>query len=166
MQSWHPCHVDPVDVNLQAGPPQHANDHLPVCLLDTLLKDNLIRKSHSANAWMSSSKETGPSGHLLVFVCLYLDGKNLKRFCFFQSTFFKWCDVRWFVTELENLDFHDTGLLSAEQLSPDWRHACVFDWRIAHHMQVRETHYSPGRCASWLDVLGWGELPPVMANIN
>ena len=63
MQCCHPRHVDPVDVNVQAGPPQHADDHLPVCLLDALLKDNLIRKSHPADAWMSPGKETCPSGH-------------------------------------------------------------------------------------------------------
>ena len=66
MQSWHPRHVDPVDVNVQAGPPQHADDHLPICLLDALLKDNLIRKSHLPNARMSSGKEAGPSGHFFL----------------------------------------------------------------------------------------------------
>ena len=59
----HARHVDPVDVDVHADPPQHPNDRLPVAFLDALVEHNLVRKSHSSLARMGASKETCSARH-------------------------------------------------------------------------------------------------------
>ena len=62
----HARHVDPVDVDVHADPPQHPDDRLPVALLDALVEDNLIRKPHPSLTRMGAGKETGSSGHCFL----------------------------------------------------------------------------------------------------
>ena len=63
MQGSHAGHVDPVDVDVDAGPPKHGDDGFSVGLLDALLKDDLIRKPDPSCARMGPGKETRPPGH-------------------------------------------------------------------------------------------------------
>ena len=61
----HAGHVDPVDVDVDAGSAQHRHDGLPVRLLDALLEDHLVRETHPSNPWVLPREERGSSGHLL-----------------------------------------------------------------------------------------------------
>ena len=70
MQGCHPCHVDPVDVNVQTGPPQHADDRLPVRLLDAFLKHNFIWEPHSSYAGVCASKEACSPRHPQISLSL------------------------------------------------------------------------------------------------
>ena len=43
----HARRVHPVDVDVDAGSPQHRHDGFPVRLLDALLEHDLVREPHS-----------------------------------------------------------------------------------------------------------------------
>ena len=60
MKGRHPRHVDPVQVYLDAGSPQHVHDRVPVTLLDVILKHHLVREPHSPLAGIEPRKDTGP----------------------------------------------------------------------------------------------------------
>ena len=61
VQGCHPGHVDPVQVNVHAGSPQHVHDGVPVALLDVILEDHLVRESDSSLARVEPGKDTGSS---------------------------------------------------------------------------------------------------------
>ena len=60
MEGRHPGHVDPVEVDLDAGAPQHVHDRVPVTLLDVILEHNLVREPHSPLARVEPREHTGP----------------------------------------------------------------------------------------------------------
>ena len=55
----HARHVDPVDVDVHADPPQHPDDGLPVALLDALVEHDLVREPHAPLAGVRAREETG-----------------------------------------------------------------------------------------------------------
>ena len=60
----HARHVDPVDVDVHADPPQHPDDSLPVALLDALVEHDLVREPHAPLAGVRAREETGAPRHL------------------------------------------------------------------------------------------------------
>ena len=60
----HARHVDPVDVDVHADPPQHPDDGLPVALLDALVEHDLVREPHAPLAGVRAREETGAPRHL------------------------------------------------------------------------------------------------------
>ena len=61
VQGRHPGHVDPVQVNVHAGPPQHVHDRVPIALLDMILEHHLVRESDSSLARVEPGEDTGSS---------------------------------------------------------------------------------------------------------
>ena len=59
----HAGHVDPVDVDVDTGPPQQGHDRHPVALLDALLEDHLVREANPALARILPSKNTCSARH-------------------------------------------------------------------------------------------------------
>ena len=59
MEGRHPRHVNPVQVDLDAGSPEHVHDCVPVTLLDVILEDHLVREPHSPLAGIEPRKHTG-----------------------------------------------------------------------------------------------------------
>ena len=79
VKSCHPSHVDPVHVYLHADPPEHVDDHLPISLLDALIKNNLVRESHSSLSWVLSCKKTCSSRHFHLEPCRVLRPHYILR---------------------------------------------------------------------------------------
>ena len=63
VQRRHAGHVDPVQVYLHAGAPQHVHDRVPVTLLDVVLEHNLVGEPDSPLARVESGEHTGPPWH-------------------------------------------------------------------------------------------------------
>ena len=59
VQRRHPGHVDPVQVNVHAGPPQHVHDGVAIALLDVILEHHLVRESDSSLARVEPGEDTG-----------------------------------------------------------------------------------------------------------
>ena len=61
VQGCHPGHVDPVQINVHAGSPQHVHDGVPIALLDVILEHHLVRESDSSLARVEPGEDTGSS---------------------------------------------------------------------------------------------------------
>ena len=61
MQGCHACHVDPVEINVYTGSPEHVHDGVSIALLDVILEDHLVRESDSSLARVEPGKDTGSS---------------------------------------------------------------------------------------------------------
>lgn len=56
--------VDPVDVDVDAGPPQHQHDRVGVLLLDVVLKDDLVGEADAPLARVVLGEDAGATAHL------------------------------------------------------------------------------------------------------
>ena len=65
VQGSHARHVDSVHIDVDARPSQHGHDGLPICLLDALLKNNLVWKTNPSHSRVLPRKEGGSSRHLV-----------------------------------------------------------------------------------------------------
>ena len=65
----HAGHVDPVDVDVDTGPPQQGHDRHPVALLDALLEDHLVGEANPALARILPSKNTCSARHGSCLCC-------------------------------------------------------------------------------------------------
>ena len=63
MQRSHSRHVDPVDVNVDAGSSEHGQDGIAVAFLDALFEHDLVRKPDPPFPWVQTGENTRPSGH-------------------------------------------------------------------------------------------------------
>ena len=57
----HACHVDPVEIDVYTGPPQHVHDGVSIALLDVVLEDDLVREPDPPLAGVEPGEDTGPS---------------------------------------------------------------------------------------------------------
>ena len=63
MQGGHAGHVDPVHVDVDAGPPQQRHDGVPVALLDALLEHHLVGEAHPPPPRVLPSEHAGTPRH-------------------------------------------------------------------------------------------------------
>lgn len=63
MQRCHPGHVDPVQVDVDAGPPQHVHDGVSVTLTNVILEHDLVREADTPLAGVEPRKHRGSAGH-------------------------------------------------------------------------------------------------------
>ena len=61
MQGCHACHVDPVEINVYTGSPEHVHDGVSIALLDMILENDLVGEPHSSLARIEPGEHTGPS---------------------------------------------------------------------------------------------------------
>ena len=57
----HACHVDPVEINVYTGSPEHVHDGVSIALLDMILENDLVGEPHSSLARIEPGEHTGPS---------------------------------------------------------------------------------------------------------
>ena len=61
VESSHACHVDPVEINVYTGSPEHVHDGVSIALLDMILENDLVGEPHSSLARIEPGEHTGPS---------------------------------------------------------------------------------------------------------
>ena len=59
VERCHPRHVDPVQVNVHAGSPQHVHDGVSVTLTNVILKHDLVWKADSSLARVEPREHGG-----------------------------------------------------------------------------------------------------------
>ncbi len=58
------CTVYPVDVDVDAGPPEHEHDRIGVLLLDLVLEDHFVWESNPALSRILPGEDAGATAHL------------------------------------------------------------------------------------------------------